>query len=116
MKKKLSNFDNAVHRLRQMGFVVTEIEGKYDVVRAAYKENLDWGNRHEMTKRQIINFAKVFSSSNNQNTALKRIVKNLSKAKDRSHLRNILNSKKEDAEDQIPQNKPIKKEDGWNWD
>lgn len=79
-----------------------------------YVEN-DWrGEREEYTARELIKLAKVWSSDNNQNTAVKENVKLFSKRKNRTKTRDAI--KTEDF-DKIPGvNDVMATDDPWNWD
>lgn len=75
------------------------------------RENSDEAER--MTSRELINLARVWTSDNNQRTAIKRNVKSFGKSKNRRATRDAL--QKGDF-DSIPQEGRVKDEDIWSWD
>ena len=66
-----------------------------------------------VTARELIKMAKIYSSENNQNTAIKKNVKKFDNDKNRAATRDVI--KTEDF-DKIPQNGKVKPEDIWSWD
>lgn len=72
------------------------------------------GEPIEYTARQLIKLAKVWSSENNQETAIKKNVKRFSNRKNRTKTRDAI--KNEDF-DKIPSvNDVVDTDDRWNWD
>lgn len=67
----------------------------------------------EYSARELIKFAKVYSSDNPQHTAIKRSLKKYTHRRNRSHTRDLINM--EDF-DKIPQNQLIHKENPRGWD
>lgn len=118
---KKSNTENAINRLRKLGWVVTKVGDKWNVHRIGSKEYCyppdHIGPPIDMLKtdRELIKFAKCYSSENNQNTALKKNLKDHN-GKERTYTRNILNSKKDDIDDFLNLDKNEKREDIWTWD
>ena len=79
-----------------------------------YLDHYSDGEPIEYTARKLIKLAKVFSSDNNQNTAVKENVKLFSKRKNRTKTRDAI--KTEDF-DKIPGvNDVMATDDPWNWD
>jgi hypothetical protein len=70
-------------------------------------------NSEILTSRAIIKLARIWTSDNNQNTSMKKNVKNFDKSKNRSATRDAIQIGDFDA---IPQNGKVKSEDIWSWD
>lgn len=80
-----------------------------------YKVKYRGGYRQEdtMTARELIKSAKVYSSENNQNTAIKRNVKKFDNDKNRTATRDAIKS---ENFDKIPQRGKVAMDDIWGWD
>jgi hypothetical protein len=108
----MSKIAEAIHFLKNVKGHYTEIEpiGKN---RYLVAHKYDFLPKSEMTAREIIKEAKIYSSENPQNTAIKTIVKHYGKRKDRRATRDLII--KEDF-DNIPTNSRVSDSDIWDWD
>lgn len=106
------NVAEAIKHLKKIKSYVHSIEpiGKnlYKVKYAAWC--IDEENR---TARELIKWAKAYSSENNQNTTIKRHVKKFDNDKNRSATRDALRT---EEFDKIPQHGKVAMDDQWNWD
>lgn len=102
------NAKEAVKILRREGYDV-EKEGKLYWV--TY-EGRAWYDK-PITAREMIKQAKIYTSENNQNTAMKKKLKHFRHRNNRAKTRENLDTENYDA---FPQGKLAKDEDPWNWD
>jgi hypothetical protein len=110
--KNASNTANAIQRLKKMGYTVSEVNGKFLIKRSTW--NASYISEDDFrTPRQLIKFAKIFSSENNQNTALLKIVKEMTNSKNRAFTKNVMKTKDEEKIEILPSRKLSKKEDPW---
>jgi len=116
-KHSISNLAKAIHRLKEMGFVVNKHPTKemYDVHRIGSKEycpSPDWpnyfaryGDPFDRNPREVIKFSNIYSNLNNQNTAKKQFVKSTAKRARKSSDHNLLKTNNYDLDkiDELPQ-------------
>lgn len=67
----------------------------------------------KLSGREIIKMARIYTSDNNQNTAMKRSLKHFRNRKNRSKTREDLSH---DRFDNFDKNKLRQDDDSWNWD
>lgn len=112
------NTEEAIKILRREGYTVTPEENlgdkrgqpRYIVDR---EFNLPNGKPFFYTARELIKWAKCYTSENNRTTAMKRNIKKYDRIKNRRATKKAI---KEERWDDIPLNGKVKEEDSWNWD
>jgi len=109
------NVQESIKHLQRIGYVVEKhLGGKYKIHRIGQSEFPDIENFF-YSQRDLIKYAKVFSSENNQNSAIKRRIKKFDNSKNRAATRALL-KKNEETIDSFGPNAKLKREDRWNWD
>ena len=106
----------AIKHLKSIGFFVEPLAGKLYNIRRIGTSDHPWYSKGARTARELINFARVYSSENNQHTAIKKNVKRCDKAKNRAATRNLLNTRDEERIDLLGPKVKAKQEDIWMWD
>lgn len=76
------------------------------------KEGLGSKLCDEMSDREVIKEARIYTSANNHNSKLKNIIKKFDR-KNRKIERQLI---REEKFDKIPTDKPAYRENPWNWD
>ena len=109
------NTQDAIKHLKSIGFFVENFGKNYKIRRIGRSET-PWSAQDFYTARELIKFAKSYSSENNQNTALKNNLKTFDKSKNRAKTRNLTSVKDEEKLDEFGPNAKIKRENRWNWD
>lgn len=116
------NLQESIAHLRKIGWHVSKEGEKYRAHRIGYKEYCNSPNykllyRDEdwnlYSPRKLIALAKIYTSENNQNTAIKRKIKTGQKKKERPKVRDTLSTFNEDEIDNLS---TIKLEDRWSYD
>lgn len=127
-KHSNSNLANAIHHLKQIGFVVLKhpTKNKYDIHRIGRKEYCESPNYGSFwrkmpdypfchNERELIKFAKIYSSENNQNSVKKQYLKSSAKVVRKTRTRKTLQSHDLDKIDELPRIDP-KHDDETYWD
>lgn len=113
------NTTQAIQHLRKIGFRVSTLpNGKYEVLHSTWKKRSDAKTEdYSKTARELVKFAKIFSSENPQKTAIKRKVKSTEKGRLRTATNNLLHSNDlEKMDDVFSSSAKIVREDVWSWD
>ena len=119
------NLEESITHLRKIGFVVSKMpNGNHSIARIGYKEGRPAGSSRwgyiipEDTgydARGVIAYAKMHSSSNNQNSALRQSVKHIT-GRQRARVREIIASRDEETMDEKLSTHYQKDDDQWNYD
>jgi hypothetical protein len=124
--KKISQLDQAIQRLKRKGICVVKLRDKeYAGKYLAYKPPMYCPSNNPLysslydpfenslyTARELIRWAKCYTSQDRQKTSLKKKVKQESKC-ERAFVRDRLRTSGEDADTNFPKSKYA---DVWNWD
>lgn len=109
------NTQEAIKHLKSIGFFVEPLFPSGYKIRKIGQSDYPW-NDDIYSSRELVKFAKCYSSENNQNTAFKKMIKTFDKSKNRAKTRNLLAAKDEEKLDEFGPNAKILQEDRWNWD
>lgn len=118
------NLKEAIEILKRKNYIVTQIGDKYRVKEpctpneprfvkfTSIKKLIDINNKI-LSSRELIKWAKIYTSDNNQETKLKSLVKFCDHRKNRRKTRQLI---KHELYDRIPSKKNVHKENIRNWD
>lgn len=110
------NTKDAIKHLKSIGYFVEPLFPNRYKIRRIGQSDLPWVIQDSYSARELVKFAKCYSSENNQSSAIKKNIKKFDKSKARAKTRNLLASKDEEKLDEFGPNAKIKSEDRWNWD
>lgn len=109
------NLEKALKILKDKGWHLQKEENlgdKRGQPRYIEKSSID-GKPWVYTQREVIKWARVYTSDNNQNTKFKEPLKEFDHIKNRRATKKAI---KEENFDSIPQNDKVKEENPYNWD
>lgn len=109
------NTKDAIKHLKSIGWFVEPIFPNRYNIRRIGQSDYPWTGKG-YSARELVKFAKCFSSENNQSSAMKKNIKKFDKKKNRAKTRNLLASKDEEKLDEFGPTVKVKEENPWNWD
>lgn len=111
------NTEEAIKILRREGYTVALEENLGDKKVQRYIIDREFSCPNDkpflMTARELIKWARCYTSENNHNSAIKRNIKEFDHIKDRRATKRAI---KEERWDDIPLKGKVKEENPWNWD
>jgi hypothetical protein len=115
------NTSEAIAHLEKQGWKINKKGNSYQVNRIGrgvhynYASNNFKGN-DLYSARELVKFARIFSSDNNQSTKLRKNLKEFSNGPERAHVRDLVKLQDEERLEDLSKNKVTTKEDVWSWD
>lgn len=102
------NLKKALEILKLHSYQIYKLNGKY--YQRSYSGSIP---DEEISKKEIIKKAKIYTSSNNQNTAMKSGMKEFRHRNNRAQTKQDIHRENFDS---FSKNKLRKDENSWNWD
>jgi hypothetical protein len=109
------NTKDAIKHLKSIGYFVEPIFPNRYKIRRVGQSDWPWVSQDNYSARELVKFAKRYSSENNQSSAMKKNVKKFDKSKARAKTRNLLATKDEEKLDELGPLAKVKTEDYQNW-
>ena len=115
------NTSEAIAHLEKQGWKINKKGNGYQLNRIGRGIHYNWMAKNFTgdtlySARELVKFARIFSSNNSQSTALRKNLKEFSDGPERAHVRDLTKLQDEERLEDLSKNKVTTKEDIWSWD